>query len=245
MKITDKLHMVASGASGFDLTDSLDCNIFLFTDGVEHLIFDSGAGRDIDGLFAEMRADGLDPSGIRTLFLTHGHADHSGGAAGLAARIPGLKIVAGRKTADILAADDERLVSLDRVRGKVYPLDYRWRAPQVGHVLHAGERWRAGAFEVTLHETPGHSDDHCCYIVEADGLSSLVAGDALFAGGKVILQDIEDCSVSKTLASIRKLAQLDFERFLPGHGRFSLRNGKRHVDAAMPYVEAGAPPPQL
>jgi glyoxylase-like metal-dependent hydrolase (beta-lactamase superfamily II) len=245
MKITGNLHMVASGASGFDLTDTLDCNIFLFTDGREHLMFDSGAGRDVDGLFAEMRADGLDPMAVRTLFLTHGHADHSGGAVELAARIPGLKIVAGRKTADILAANDERLISLDRVRGKFYPLDYPWSAPQVGHVLNSGEHLRVGAFTVTLYETPGHSDDHCCYSVEADGISSLVAGDALFAGGKVILQDIEDCSVSKTLASIRTLAELDFEQFLPGHGRFSLRNGKRHVDAAMPYVEAGAPPPQL
>jgi glyoxylase-like metal-dependent hydrolase (beta-lactamase superfamily II) len=103
----------------------------------------------------------------------------------------------------------------------------------------------SGAVTVTLYETPGHSDDHCCYLVETAGVRSLVAGDALFAGGRVILQDIEDCSVSNTLASIRVLADLDFEQFLPGHGRFSLRNGKRHVEAAMPYVEAGAPPPQL
>jgi len=245
MKITGNLHMIASGSSGFDLTDVLDCNVFLFTDGREHHIFDAGAGRDIDGLFAAMRADGLDPMAIRTLFLTHGHADHSGGAAELATRIPGLSIIVGPRTADILAANDERLINLDRVRGKFYPLDYRWVAPRIDRVLRSGESMGAGALKVTLYETPGHSDDHCCYIVERDGVSSLVAGDALFAGGKVILQDIEDCSVSKTLASIRTLAELEFEQFLPGHGRFSLRNGKRHVDAAMPFVEAGAPPPQL
>lgn len=245
MKISENLYLAASGSSGFDLTDTLDCNVFLFTDGREHHIFDAGAGRDLDGLFALLRADGLDPMAIRTLFLTHGHADHSGGAAELAARIPDLTIVSGAKTARILAANDERLISLDRVRGKFYPIDYRWTAPHVGRVLSAGESIGAGAFRVTLHETPGHSDDHCCYLVELGGLSSLVAGDALFAGGKVILQDIEDCSVSKTLASIRMLSDLPFEQFLPGHGRFTLRNGKRHVDAAMPFVEAGAPPPQL
>ena len=91
MKIVDGLHLVASGSSGFDLTDTLDCNVFLLTDGRDHHIFDAGAGRDIDALFAEMQNDGLDPMAIRTLFLTHGHADHSGGAAALADRVPGLK----------------------------------------------------------------------------------------------------------------------------------------------------------
>lgn len=245
MKIVDGLHLVASGSSGFDLTDTLDCNVFLITDGRDHHIFDAGAGRDIDGLFAEMRNDGLDPMAIRTLFLTHGHADHSGGAAALADRVPGLKVMAGPRTSTILSEADERLISLDRVRGKFYPVDYAWTVPHVDHTIHSGESVELGPFRVTLHETPGHSDDHCCYLVEADGIRSLVAGDALFAGGRVILQDIEDCSVSKTLASIRMLAKLDFERFLPGHGRFSLRNGRRHVDAAMAYVEAGAPPPQF
>lgn len=245
MKIVEGLHLVASGSSGFDLTDTLDCNVFLLTDGRAHHIFDAGAGRDIDGLFAEMTNDGLDPMAIRTLFLTHGHADHSGGAAELASRIPGLTVMAGPLTAAILSTNNERLISLDRARGKYYPLDYIWTASRIDRVLQSGESIELGPFRVTLHETPGHSDDHCCYLVESGGVRSLIAGDALFAGGRVILQDIEDCSVSKTLSSIRYLAELDFERFLPGHGRFSLRNGRRHVDAALPYVEAGTPPPQL
>lgn len=245
MKITETLHLVLSGASGFDLSDALDCNVFLFTDGRAHHIFDAGAGRDVDALAEAMHAGGLDPAGLKTLLLTHGHADHSGGAAALIARFPGLTVVSGQRTAEILAAGDERLISLDRVRGKFYPLDYQWRAPKVDQVLGDGETMTLGPITVTLYETPGHSDDHCCYLVEQGGKRSLVAGDALFAGGKVILQDIEDCSVSKTLASIHRLSQLDFEQFLPGHGRFSLRDGKRHVEAALPYVEAGAPPPQL
>ena len=245
MKIVEGLHLVASGSSGFDLTDALDCNVFLLTDGREHHIFDAGAGRDVEGLFAEMRNDGLDPMAIRTLFLTHGHADHSGGATELASRIPGLTVIAGPRTSAILSKGDEKLISLDRVRGKFYPVDYVWTAVHVDRTLSSSESIEFGSFRVTLHETPGHSDDHCCYLVEADDIRSLIAGDALFAGGRVILQDIADCSVAKTLSSIRMLARLDFERFLPGHGRFSLRNGRRHVDAALPYVEAGAPPPQL
>lgn len=245
MKITETLHLVASGATGFDLTHALDCNVFVFTDGSAHHMFDAGAGVNADAILAAMRFGGLDPAGLRTLFLTHAHADHSGGGAALQAQVPGLTVVAGTKTAAILAKKDERLISLDRARGRFYPLDYAWGAPTVDRVLGDGESLDAGPFHVTIHETPGHSDDHCCYTVRNGDTVSLVAGDALFAGGKVVLQDIEDCSVTKTLASIRRLNRLDFEVFLPGHGAFSLKDGKRHVRAAMAYAEAGAPPPQL
>lgn len=245
MKIAEGLHLVASGASGFDLTQALDCNVFLVTDGSEHHLFDAGAGVDVDALVDEIAAGGLDPNGLRTILLTHGHADHSGGAVELLRRFPKIRVVAGTATSAIMADGDERLISLDRARGPVYPMDYRWTAPVIAETVSDRHSITRGGFRFTPVETPGHSDDHVSWLVDGHGLSALVSGDAVFADGKVVLQDIEDCSVSKSLAAIRTLAKLEFEAFLPGHGRFSLRNGKRHVDAAMRFADMGLPPPQL
>src|SRR4051795_653331 len=82
------LHLVASGAGGFDLTDAYDCNAWAFAGGFGTLLFDAGAGRAPDAILAAGRATGLDWPQPVHLFLTHAHADHAGGAAALRERLP-------------------------------------------------------------------------------------------------------------------------------------------------------------
>lgn len=245
MKIRSGLHLVGSGRSGFDLTEAFDCNIFMVGTEAGYVLFDSGAGRDPDGILEEIKRDGIDPSDVTTLFLTHGHVDHSGGVEPLRQRLPQLTVAAGPKTAAILKTGDERLISLDRARGRFYPQDYLWTAPMVDRVLTPDQPGRVGDLSVTLVETPGHSDDHVSYLLRQGDWTALIGGDALFAGGKVILQDIPDCDVAATIATVRKLATLSFDAFLPGHGAFSLVAGTRHVEAALVYADRGLPPPSF
>ena len=245
MRVRHNLHLVASGRAGFDLTHALDCNVYLLETSAGHILFDSGAGCDVEAMIEEIRQGGIDPQDITTLFLTHGHADHSGGAEPLRALLPRISVAAGPKTAEILAQKDERLISLDQARGRFYPTDYRWTAPVVDRVLEPDKSYAVGDLSLTLLETPGHSRDHGSYLLRRGSWTALVSGDAVFAGGKVILQDIPDCSVSETIATIRKLGAVDFSVLLPGHSSFSLAAGHRHVEAALRYAETGMPPPQL
>ena len=245
MRIRDGLHLVASGRAGFDLTHPLDCNVFMLDSGAGLVLFDAGAGCDPDRILDEIRAGGADPRAITTLYLTHGHADHSGGVEPLRKHLPDVRVIAGPRTADLLAAADERLISLDRARGRIYPHDYVWTAPDVDAVIQPGVPQQVGDLAITFVDTPGHSDDHGSYLVRHADWAALVSGDALFADGKVYLQDIVDCSVSKTVASLQTLADLAFDRLLPGHGAFSLAEGHRHAAAARRYADAGVPPPQL
>ena len=54
----------------------------------------------------------------------------------------------------------------------------------------------------------------------------------MFSGGRVVLQNIHDCSIQKSATSIAKLAQLEFDALLPGHAAICLDGGMRHVAIA-------------
>jgi hydroxyacylglutathione hydrolase len=246
MRVEAGLHLVMSGGGGFDLTDAFDCNAFLLDAGNgEWVLFDAGAGRDSPGVDALLVADGIEPRAIRHLFLTHGHADHSGGARGLRDRL-GLAVHAGPLTAPMVATGDEAAISLERARrAGIYPADYRYRACPVDDILSTTAPTKIGLLTITMIDTPGHSADHVSFLVEKEGRRLLFAGDALFHGGRVAVQDIPDCSIADICATVRKLAAIEFDALLSGHLNFTLRNARRHADAALAYVERFQCPPSI
>lgn len=245
MRIEAGLHLVMSGGGGFDLTDGYDCNVFIVESGDGWLMFDAGAGRFPEQVFGVLQEDGIDPAQIRHLFLTHGHADHSGGAASLRERL-GLTVHACAATAAMVATGDEEGISLGKAkRGGVYPMDYAYRACPVDRVWAPGETQRFGDVSVEMIATPGHSHDHVSYLVTTPRRRMLVAGDALFHGGKVAIQDIADCDIAAICESVRVLAGRDFDTLLPGHLAFTLKDARRHADQALACVDRLQCPPSI
>ena len=47
MQLTEFVHLVGSGQSGFSLTDPLDCHVYLLDGGSELALIDTGVGRDV------------------------------------------------------------------------------------------------------------------------------------------------------------------------------------------------------
>ncbi len=246
MKIDDDLHLVLSGAMGFDVSDACDCNAFAIRAGTRWLLFDAGAGRSEADLSRALGASGLEPGAISHLFLTHAHADHSGGAAIVRER-HAPSIVAGAETARIVSSGDEEALHLPRARmAGVYPADYRYRACPVDTVMADGETLTIEGARVTILRTPGHSADHMSYLVEVGGRRILVSGDALFFGGQVAIQDIPDCNIGEVCASVRRLADLgEIDVLLPGHLGFSLANSGRHALKALEHVDRFQCPPSI
>jgi hydroxyacylglutathione hydrolase len=245
MRIYDGLHLVMSGAGGFDLTDPYDCNVFMLRSSEGWILFDAGAGREPETLEAVLAGDGLAGEPLRHLFLTHGHADHAGGAAAWRERL-GLSVYAGAATAAMVTCGDEAGISLGAARAAgIYPDDYSFTACPVDRVLAGGEVVGLGDARIEAVATPGHSHDHFSYLVDTGTRRLLIAGDAIFCGGKVAIQDIYDCSVKETCDTIRRLGALSFDALLPGHQAFALKDGRRHVELAMRHVRELRCPPSI
>src|SRR5262249_18816294 len=113
MKLSERIHLVGSGAMGFDLTDPLDCHVYLIDGGDELALIDAGAGVGAEAIVENVRAGSLDPAGIRHLILTHGHGDHAGGAAKLRRLLDEPFVYMSGVTAAALRTGDEKVLSLD------------------------------------------------------------------------------------------------------------------------------------
>ncbi|MFJ9560436.1 MBL fold metallo-hydrolase [Streptomyces fuscichromogenes] len=234
MRLTEQVTLVASGAAGFDLTDPLDCHAYLVRGTRHTALIDAGAGRT--PLVLAEQPD--------LLLLTHGHADHAGGAAALAARRPGLRVLAGAEAVPWIATGDERGLSVDRGRAAgVYPADYAFLpCPDVEAVADGEEFDLGGGVVLRAIATPGHADGHVCYLLRTPGHRALFSGDCVFTGGRISLQNLHDCRVPAYAASLTALAALDVDALFPGHHEVSLARAGRHLAAARDTVARGLLP---
>jgi len=72
-----------------------------------------------------------------------------------------------------------------------------------------GDVVRIGSTELTVLHTPGHTDDHICYL----GEDVLFTGDHIISGSTVILED-----ASAYMDSLEAVEKVTPELILPGHG---------------------------
>jgi hydroxyacylglutathione hydrolase len=235
VRISDEVYLVGGGVTNaFGLSDDPDCHIYLVDGGGELALIDCGMAADdsMERILGNVRAEGLDSGKITKVIVTHYHMDHAGGAAQFRERL-GVEVVAPVDAAPALRTGDERAVALDVAKAAgFYAADYRFEPVEVAHEVREGDRIPVGNLELEVFETPGHCDGHVSLFLRGRERRYLFAGDAVFSGGRVVLQNIHDCSIQKSAASIAKLAQLEFDALLPGHAAISLHGGMRHVAIA-------------
>lgn len=128
---------------------------------------------------------------LRAIVLTHHHADHTGGAAALAAAT-GAPIMAHRDAAARLA-------------GRV----------EVDRYLSDGERLDLGGRRVEALLTPGHAPGHL--VLRDLDSHATICGD-LVAGVGTILIDPDDGDMATYLASLERLLGAEVGALLPAHG---------------------------
>jgi hydroxyacylglutathione hydrolase len=246
MKLLEHVYLVGSGANGFDLSDPFDCHIYLVDGGEELALIDVGAGMGAEEILANVERDGFDPGQIRHLLLTHGHGDHAGGANQMKRRLGGPTVHASAVIAESLRTGDERAMSVDVAKeAGVYPMDYRLEPCAVDNELEDGATIQVGRLRLSVLDTPGHSDGHVSLLLEDRGDRLLFAGDVIFHGGKILLQNIHDCRLDALTGSLRRLRNLGISALLPGHLTISLKNGQRHIERANAMLDRLLIPEQM
>jgi glyoxylase-like metal-dependent hydrolase (beta-lactamase superfamily II) len=248
MRLTPDVALVGGGAlTGFGVSSDFDSHVYLLDGGGEAALVDCGMGTPAGVAAVEraIAAAGLDAASVQRLFLTHYHTDHAGGTRAFRDRL-GLRVAIGSPAAAALeTADHEATQFGPAQRSGMFPAGYDYHACPVDDRLADGDDIAVGRLTVRYVATPGHAAGHGSYLVTGGERTYLLTGDALFAGGRILLQAIPDCDLAASLASVRRLAALEFDALLPGHGAMALSGGGAHTAAAMAAIDRLAVPAQF
>jgi glyoxylase-like metal-dependent hydrolase (beta-lactamase superfamily II) len=138
------------------------------------VLIDTGLEDSAAGVRQQLRALNLDPSRLRTILLTHVHADHSLGAANLREET-GAKVYAGRADCPPLRAGGPREAFLSTFRMPTVTIH-----PTIVDVeLAGGETIEVGDAKFQVIPAPGHTPGSVCYLMERRGLRALFTGDVI------------------------------------------------------------------
>ncbi len=181
----------------------------LYRDGEGALVDTGNPGNEGD-IGAALDEVGLGWDSIGHVIVTHKHGDHVGSAEAIAGLAPGASFYAGDQ-------------------------DARWVNVPVAPTI-VGDR--DSVFDLNIVETPGHTPGHLSVHDPASGI--LVAGDSMNGAGSGVQGS--DSGVgganprfSENMLdandSIRKMAQLNFEVVLFGHGEPLLEGGTSAVQS--------------
>jgi glyoxylase-like metal-dependent hydrolase (beta-lactamase superfamily II) len=123
---------------------------------------------------------------VELVLLTHSHSDHAEGARDLA----------------------------ERVGAPLAALDPVWQAPGAPDLVPGRPLVHAGLALVPV-PTPGHSADHCCFLLPAE--RAMFTGDHILGRGSTVVE-WPGGDMGAYMRSLSALLDYDLECLYPGHG---------------------------
>lgn len=229
IKISDSIYIVGGGKWSLGLTHPLDCSIYIVDTGAGCIMIDSGCALETERIEAVMRSDGFSTEDVKILVLTHYHGDHACGAAWIHEK-SGCEVFIAEAERECVAIGEDVASSLAPGRGKSYPSDFVYPACPSVQGLKDGDTVSLGMVKLEVNLVPGHSLCDLTLYGKIDGKNCLFTGDAIFAGGEILLQSLYDVSIFPYAEAVYKLSEKKIDALVPGHGQFVLSDGGWHVE---------------
>ncbi len=237
MKIIDDVYIVGGGTNGIGISHRIDSNIYAIDGGDEIMLIDAGVGVDTDLIIRNIEQDGLDPSKVTKLLLTHAHLDHAGGAANIKNML-GAKLYVSEIEAPYLENGDEEAIGLIAAKkAGIYPDNYSLTPVDVDLRLKGDDQITVGKHTVRIIATPGHSRGSISVLLKTRDKTVLFSGDTVFFGGTLGLLNLPDSSLTEYKDGIKNLKGLSVDCLLPSHSGFTVGCGQVHIDMAIAALE--------
>ncbi len=168
MRIT-RLGALLTQLTKYPVAFPMNCYLVQEDDGLT--LVDSTMSSPADDVAALVKQLGQE---MRRVALTHAHADHVGGVAGVRQRFPGVEVFISERDAPVLAGDRSLRTDEAQTPIKGYFVKVDWKPDRL---LKPGDR--IGSLEVVA--SPGHTPGHVAFLDVRD--RSLIAGDAFQTRG--------------------------------------------------------------
>lgn len=241
MKIDRAVTLVGGGRLGSGLSNAYDSNVYLLHDDEGCWLIDTGSGLEQGKLIDRIRA-AASGMPIKGALLTHAHADHAGGAAGIAEL--GIAVQAGPRTCELVRTPDHDALGLtSAIRAGTYPSDFTF--PSCPATAIDGPAIPGAPDALIAVATPGHSSDHTSYLYAYGSRTYAFTGDLVFSRGRVAVLGTHDTDVASLHASLQRLHELSPDVLLPGHGSPVLSDARWHLAQALREFDLGRLPPNL
>jgi len=187
-------------------------NAYLVEDGDKLLVIDTGMPGHAKKIVSYVKSLGKDPRSVETVVLTHPDLDHSGSAAQLK-QLTGAKVAIHEEDAPRLAGEKPWSEAKGAAGFVIGILGLFIKLQPVPPDISLKEGGKLGP--LTVLETPGHTSGSISLYKVG---TALFSGDALLTNGRGFFQEPRMVNEELGKHSIRRMATLQFEYLLPGHG---------------------------
>ncbi len=183
---------------------------------IEHIMIDTGQSHMAKEVLNIARQ-----SGVKQVFLTHHHEDHSGNAAVIQKTLDA-NVYGHGLTREKLKAPYPILPYQKYVWGKTTPVSVEPFPEKIDTPLG----------KIVLVHTPGHAKDHTVFLLPGKGV--LFSGDLYLADHIKFFRSDEDMGTQ--IDSLKKVLDLDFDVLLCAHCPRQ-KKGKDHIRTKLEFLE--------